>query len=97
MKIKPCPFCGGSATIDKGRFTSDYSPCCSYEWYEVECSECGSKSGPVRIKCFADMSDHTVEDFSTTPGLRAKVGRRLDKHLGEKRTEVINNWNKRYK
>jgi hypothetical protein len=81
-ELKSCPFCSGKAEVGEGRYTSDYSPSCSYTWYEVVCTKCHAKTGPVRIKCFMDMSEHTVEKL-------------LNTHLADKRAEAIALWNTR--
>jgi hypothetical protein len=94
-ELKSCPFCSGKAEVGEGRYTSDYSPSCSYTWYEVVCTKCHAKTGPVRIKCFMDMSEHTVEDFHSDPSLRPKVEKLLNTHLADKRAEAIALWNTR--
>lgn len=96
--IKKCPFCGGEGILQKETIACQYHGEGYPRPYEVElviCKSCGAQSKGFKLKCFADFTTYSVEDFERNEWLRAEEDLKYDEYISERKKEAVQAWNAR--
>jgi len=96
IELKPCPFCGGAATLirDAVKGSGDGYVLDTYA-HAVRCSRCYAQSYRESQSPLCMFTKHTTMEFRANPILMAKVEMEYDQYIDSLKDKAIAAWNTR--